>query len=114
MSCGEVLQVQQARDQDSFKAGPTDGRWGNETQNAVEQFRQSEQMQATGQLDGQTIADLSLDSADSRSLGPEVTALGTFQGPARLSSDAIPSAPVGSRRGMGPKPGPLGLGAFLG
>lgn len=43
--------------------GRADGRWGNETQNAVKRFQQSKQLRATGQLDQQTVADLGLDSS---------------------------------------------------
>ncbi|KWV57070.1 hypothetical protein AS156_03665 [Bradyrhizobium macuxiense] len=60
---GEVRQVQQALDKNGFKAGPTDGRWGNETKSAVKQFQQSKQLQATGQPDQQTVADLGLDAS---------------------------------------------------
>jgi Ni/Co efflux regulator RcnB len=63
LSRTNVRQVQRALDKDGFKAGPTDGRWGNETQNAVKQFQQSKQIQATGQLDQQTVADLGLDAS---------------------------------------------------
>ncbi|MBR0797403.1 peptidoglycan-binding protein [Bradyrhizobium jicamae] len=63
LSRHEVRRVQQALDKDGFKAGPTDGRWGNETRNAVKQFQQSKQIQATGQLDQQTVADLGLDAS---------------------------------------------------
>lgn len=63
LSRGEVRQVQQALNKDGFKPGPTDGRWGNETENAVKQFQQSKQLQATGQLNEQTVADLGLDAS---------------------------------------------------
>jgi len=63
LSPGEVRQVQQALNKDGFKPGPKDGRWGNETENAVKQFQQSKQLHATGQLDQQTVADLGLDAS---------------------------------------------------
>ncbi|MGY3443619.1 peptidoglycan-binding domain-containing protein [Bradyrhizobium sp. USDA 4473] len=63
LSRGEIRQIQQALDKDGFKAGRTDGRWGHETENAVKQFQQSKQRQATGQLDRQTVANLGLDSS---------------------------------------------------
>ncbi len=63
LSRGEVREVQQALNKDGFKPGPTDGRWGNETENAVKQFQQSKQLQATGQLNEQTVADLGLDAS---------------------------------------------------
>ncbi|WGR93929.1 peptidoglycan-binding protein [Bradyrhizobium sp. ISRA443] len=59
----EVRQVQQALDKNGSKAGSTDARWGNETQAAVKQFQQSKQLQATGQLDRQTVADFGLDAS---------------------------------------------------
>jgi Putative peptidoglycan binding domain len=59
----EVRQVQQALDKDGFKAGRADGRWGPESANAMKQFQQSKQIQATGQLDQQTLADLGLDAS---------------------------------------------------
>ncbi|WP_157450182.1 peptidoglycan-binding domain-containing protein [Bradyrhizobium sp. ARR65] len=61
LSRGEIRQVQQALDKNGFSAGPTDGRWGRETENAAKQFQQSKQIQANGQLDQQTVADLGLD-----------------------------------------------------
>jgi murein L,D-transpeptidase YcbB/YkuD len=63
LSKGEIRQVQQALDQDGFKAGRSDGRWGRETASAVKQFQQSKQLNASGQLDRQTIADLGLDTS---------------------------------------------------
>jgi len=63
MSRGDVKQVQQALDKDGFKAGRTDGRWGRETASAVKRFQQSKQLQPTGQLNEQTVADLGLDAS---------------------------------------------------
>jgi hypothetical protein len=63
MSRGNVKQVQQALDKDGFKAGRADGRWGRETASAVKQFQQSKQLQPTGQLTEQTVADLGLDAS---------------------------------------------------
>ena len=63
LSRGDVRQVQQALDKDGFKAGRTAGRWGNKTASAVQQFQQSKQMQPTGQLNEQTVADLGLDTS---------------------------------------------------
>ncbi len=63
LSRSEIKQVQQALDKDGFKAGPTDGRWGPETRGAVKNFQQSKQMQPSGKLDQQTVADLGLDAS---------------------------------------------------
>lgn len=59
----EIRQVQQALDKNGFKAGTPDGRWGQRTEDAVKQFQQSKQIQANGQLDQQTVADLGLDAS---------------------------------------------------
>lgn len=63
LSRGNIRQVQQALDKSGFKTGRADGRWGPETESAVKQFQQSKQIQASGQLDQQTIADLGLDAS---------------------------------------------------
>jgi peptidoglycan hydrolase-like protein with peptidoglycan-binding domain len=60
LSQGKIRQVQQALDKDGFQVGRADGRWGPNTENAVKQFQQSKQIQANGQLDQQTVADLGL------------------------------------------------------
>lgn len=71
LSRSEVRKVQQALDKDGFKAGRADGRWGSETENAVKQFQQSKQLQATGQLDQQTVADLGLDTSKFQQQGQQ-------------------------------------------
>jgi hypothetical protein len=60
LSRSEIRQVQQALQKDGFHSGRADGRWGPETQSAVKQFQQSKQMEPTGKLDQQTVADLGL------------------------------------------------------
>jgi peptidoglycan hydrolase-like protein with peptidoglycan-binding domain len=64
LSQGKIRQVQQALDKDGFSTGRVDGRWGPKTENAVKQFQQSKQIQANGQLDQQTVADLGLDASN--------------------------------------------------
>src|ERR1700759_4004062 len=64
LSKGKIRQVQQALDKDGFSTGRTDGRWGPKTENAVKEFQQSKQIQANGQLDQQTVADLGLDTSN--------------------------------------------------
>ena len=59
----EIRQVQQTLNKDGFKVGRADGRWGPETENAIKQFQQSKQIQPSGQLDQQTMADLGLDTS---------------------------------------------------
>jgi hypothetical protein len=63
LSRDEIRQVQQALQKDGFHAGRVDGRWGPETQSAVKEFQQSKQMEPTGKLDRQTVADLGLDAS---------------------------------------------------
>jgi peptidoglycan hydrolase-like protein with peptidoglycan-binding domain len=59
----EIRQAQQALNKDGFKVGRADGRWGPETENALKQFQQSKQIEPSGQLDQQTMADLGLDTS---------------------------------------------------
>jgi peptidoglycan hydrolase-like protein with peptidoglycan-binding domain len=63
LSRGKIRQVQQALDKDGFNTGRADGRWGPKTENAIKQFQQSKQIQSSGQLDQQTVADLGLDTS---------------------------------------------------
>jgi hypothetical protein len=59
----EIRQAQQALNKDGFKVGRADGRLGPETEAAIKQFQQSKQIQPSGQLDQQTMADLGLDTS---------------------------------------------------
>ena len=63
LSRGEIRQVQKVLDKDGFNAGTADGRWGPRTEGAVKQFQESKKIQANGQLDQQTVADLGLDTS---------------------------------------------------
>ena len=56
LSKDEIRQVQQALDQKGFKAGQPDGVLGPETKNAIKEFQQKQGWNATGELDGQTLA----------------------------------------------------------
>lgn len=53
-----VKQVQQALSSQGFDPGAADGRWGSKTQSALKKFQRSKGMQASGQLDQQTLASL--------------------------------------------------------
>ena len=46
---------QQLQQQGFYRAGKVDGRWGPQTRQAVLSFQQSKGLQATGQLDQQTL-----------------------------------------------------------
>jgi peptidoglycan hydrolase-like protein with peptidoglycan-binding domain len=54
----EIRQAQQALDQKGFKAGQADGVLGPETKNAIKEFQQKQGLNATGELDGQTMSAL--------------------------------------------------------
>jgi peptidoglycan hydrolase-like protein with peptidoglycan-binding domain len=63
LSRREIRQVQGALKKDGFSSGRVDGRWGPETTDAVRKFQQNKGIEANGQLDGQTVADLGLNTA---------------------------------------------------
>jgi peptidoglycan hydrolase-like protein with peptidoglycan-binding domain len=63
MPRSRIIIVQRALDKSGFNAGKADGRWGPKTTDAVKQFQQSKQIQPSGQLDQQTVADLGLDAS---------------------------------------------------
>lgn len=60
MSRGEIRQVQSALDKSGDNVGRVDGHWGPKTKDALNKFQQSKGIQANGQLDQQTVADLGL------------------------------------------------------
>jgi peptidoglycan hydrolase-like protein with peptidoglycan-binding domain len=84
-----VKQAQQALKDKGLNAGPVDGQWGPQTQQAVKVYQQQNQIQATGQLDRQTLASLGI--------GQSASAGGSSQEP---SSSAGSSSP-GVKRGAG-------------
>lgn len=53
-----VRQVQEKLKQEGYQVGPVDGIWGPKTQSAVREFQQAEGLEATGQLNQQTLAAL--------------------------------------------------------
>jgi peptidoglycan hydrolase-like protein with peptidoglycan-binding domain len=66
-----VKQVQQALSDKGFNAGPADGKWGSKTQSALKKFQKSEGMQASGQLDQQTLASLGVSGSAAGGGGTE-------------------------------------------
>ena|SRR5438477_3363994 len=58
VSDNSVSQAQQALNDKGFSAGPVDGIAGPQTKSALKQFQQSQGLQASGQLDTQTLAAL--------------------------------------------------------
>lgn len=57
-----VRQVQQKLNNEGFQAGPVDGIWGPKTQSAVKNFQQKKGIEATGQLDEKTLAELDVEA----------------------------------------------------
>lgn len=53
-----VRDVQQALNDKGYSAGPADGQWGPNTENAVKRFQQASGLSQTGELDGSTMAAL--------------------------------------------------------
>lgn len=58
LGSNDVSEVQQALKDKGFDAGPVDGVAGPKTQAALKQFQQAQGLQASGQLDDQTLAAL--------------------------------------------------------
>ncbi len=56
----QIQQVQRALDQKGFKSGRADGIMGPETESALRSFQQKEGLQATGQMDQETLGKLGL------------------------------------------------------
>jgi hypothetical protein len=63
LSHKEIRQVQQALNKNGDKVGPTDGRWGPKTENALKRFEQGKNIRANGELDRQTVASLGLNTS---------------------------------------------------
>jgi len=55
-----VRQVQEKLKQEGYQVGPVDGVWGPKTQSAVREFQQAEGLEATGELDQETLAALEI------------------------------------------------------
>jgi peptidoglycan hydrolase-like protein with peptidoglycan-binding domain len=67
-----VKQAQQALNDKGLNSGPVDGQWGPQTQQAVKAYQQQNQIQASGQLDRETLASLGIgQSASAGSSSPE-------------------------------------------
>ncbi len=60
-----ISQVQQALNDKGFNPGPVDGKAGPKTKAALKQFQQSQGISASGQLDGQTLVALGVQSSSS-------------------------------------------------
>jgi peptidoglycan hydrolase-like protein with peptidoglycan-binding domain len=63
LSKSDIRQVQTALNKDGFRVGRIDGLWGRDTSNAVRKFQKNKGLQANGQIDQMTVADLGLNTA---------------------------------------------------
>jgi peptidoglycan hydrolase-like protein with peptidoglycan-binding domain len=69
MDSATVRQVQERLASEGFNPGPVDGRLGQQTQQGLKDFQQSKGLEPSGQLDGQTIAALGIESGASAAAG---------------------------------------------
>lgn len=67
----EVMQVQDALNQQGFDPGPTDGLMGPQTSGALRRFQQAQGIEATGQADQQTLAALGVGAAEQAPQQPQ-------------------------------------------
>jgi hypothetical protein len=88
-----VKQAQQALKDKGLNAGPVDGQWGPQTQQAVKAYQQQNQIQATGELDQQTLASLGI--------GQSASAGGSSREPSS-SAGSSSRGSAGSFDGHGP------------
>jgi peptidoglycan hydrolase-like protein with peptidoglycan-binding domain len=96
-----VRQVQQELKQTGIDAGPVDGQWGPLTAKGVKEFQQSQNIQASGQLDEKTLAALGIQeqsSATGSSKAGGTGAAGSSGGSAGRGASAGSS---GSSQGAG-------------
>lgn len=62
LSPNVVRNLQQELSDRGYQVGPVDGVWGEQTRQALANFQRDRNLQATGQIDSQTMAALGLDS----------------------------------------------------
>jgi sporulation protein YlmC with PRC-barrel domain len=66
LNSSQIRKIQQELNKEGFDAGQVDGNWNSQTQTAIRNFQQSKGLNATGQLDEQTIDELGLDADEFR------------------------------------------------
>lgn len=70
LSSQQIRQLQQSLDSQGFKSGHADGKWGPDTAQAVKQFQQHQNIQASGKLDQQTLQALGVNTTAQGSSSP--------------------------------------------
>ena len=88
-----VKQAQEKLSAAGHEAGPADGMIGPKTQGAIKEFQQSKGIEPSGQLDGETLAELGVSDAASASTGSSAA-----------SSSSGPSSSSSSERSAEPQP----------
>lgn len=87
-----VKQAQEKLSAAGHDAGPSDGVMGPKTQAALKKFQESKGMEASGQLDQETLAALEIDEAGSASAGSS-SSTGASSSPSSESGSQPPSQP---------------------
>lgn len=59
-----IRQAQDKLNQRGYSVGPADGTWGPQTEQALTQFQQAEGLEATGQLDQETLSALGIEEEE--------------------------------------------------
>jgi peptidoglycan hydrolase-like protein with peptidoglycan-binding domain len=107
LSSLQIKQIQQSLDKQGFKAGHADGKWGSETAQAVKQFQQKQNMQASGQLDQQTLQALGVNvtaqGSSAHSQGASTTGQGSNEELPSPSQSFSPNATGSSGQNGSPK-----------
>jgi peptidoglycan hydrolase-like protein with peptidoglycan-binding domain len=103
---GFVSKVQEKLRELGFDAGPVNGDFGAKTQAALAQFQLSRTIPASGQLDGQTLAELGVRRDDPQDSAVASTGSTTAPVPASAGDPATVTSPAGSssERTAEPKP----------
>jgi len=65
LSSDQVRQIQEALNEQGYRVGTVDGQMGPQTKQALEKFQEAEGLQATGELDSETLAALGMDDIQS-------------------------------------------------
>jgi peptidoglycan hydrolase-like protein with peptidoglycan-binding domain len=110
MSPSMIKQVQQKLKQQGHEVGAVDGMWGPKTQAALREFQQQQGMQASGELDQETLAALGVQAGS----GSQVQGAGGEQGAggsqAQGSQDMETSQGAGGAAAQGNTSGAGGQG----
>lgn len=92
-----IRQVQQALKDKGYDVGPVDGKWGDQTKDALAEFQKAENIEnATGRLDEQTLAALEIDASQLGSGGSQQAGTRGIGGSTTQPSEQAGSGSMGS------------------